>query len=168
MDTAQIIKKLKLYLFDMDGTLYIGNNLFDFTVELLATIKKNGGRYMFMTNNSSKSVKDYILKLEKLGIAATEEFTLAGNYQWAYPNGWAPLHFVTVKALLNYGYIDDAKRIALKYIQMVEENFKKTGNLWEKYNVADGSINATNEYEMPPMLGWTAGVYLLCKDVLEG
>lgn len=73
MDTAQIIKKLKLYLFDMDGTLYIGNNLFDFTVELLATIKKNGGRYMFMTNNSSKSVKDYILKLEKLGIAATEE-----------------------------------------------------------------------------------------------
>lgn len=54
----------------MDGTLYLGDRLFDFTNELLATIKANGGRYMFMTNNSSKSVKDYIIKLEKLGIKA--------------------------------------------------------------------------------------------------
>lgn len=64
------IKNVKLFLFDMDGTLYLGNKLFDFTNELLSTIKAIGGRYMFMTNNSSKSVKDYILKLEKLGIKA--------------------------------------------------------------------------------------------------
>ena len=57
----------------MDGTLYLGDRLFDFTNELLETIKANGGRYMFMTNNSSKSVKDYILKLEKLGIKADYE-----------------------------------------------------------------------------------------------
>lgn len=69
----QIIKNIKLFLFDMDGTLYLGERLYDFTVELLQTIKKNGGRYMFMTNNSSKSVADYILKLEKLGINACEE-----------------------------------------------------------------------------------------------
>ena len=69
----QIIKDIKLFLFDMDGTLYLGDRLYDFTVELLQTIKKNGGRYMFMTNNSSKSVSDYILKLEKLGIKACEE-----------------------------------------------------------------------------------------------
>jgi ribonucleotide monophosphatase NagD (HAD superfamily) len=42
----------------MDGTLYLGSRLFDFTVELLETIKKQGKRYMFMTNNSSKSVAD--------------------------------------------------------------------------------------------------------------
>ena len=65
-----VLKNVKLFLFDMDGTLYLGNKLFDFTNELLETIKANGGRYMFMTNNSSKSVKDYILKLEKLGIKA--------------------------------------------------------------------------------------------------
>ncbi len=52
----------------MDGTLYLGDRLYDFTVELLDTIKGCGGKYMFMTNNSSKSVKDYIKKLEKLGI----------------------------------------------------------------------------------------------------
>ena len=64
------LKNAKLFLFDMDGTLYLGDRLFDFTNELLSTIKAKGGRYMFMTNNSSKSVKDYILKLKKLGIEA--------------------------------------------------------------------------------------------------
>ena len=68
-----VLKNVKLFLFDMDGTLYLGDRLFDFTNELLETIKANGGRYMFMTNNSSKSVKDYILKLEKLGIKADYE-----------------------------------------------------------------------------------------------
>lgn len=73
MDYISKIKGLKLYLFDMDGTLYIGDNLYDFTIELLEKIKENGGRYMFMTNNSSKSVADYIKKLEKLGIKARYE-----------------------------------------------------------------------------------------------
>lgn len=79
-----IIKNIKLFLFDMDGTLYIGDRLFDFTAELLATIKKNGGRYMFMTNNSSKSVKDYILKLEKLGITATKEEFITSSQATVY------------------------------------------------------------------------------------
>lgn len=65
-----VLKNVKLFLFDMDGTLYLGDKLFDFTNELLSTIKVVGGRYMFMTNNSSKSVKDYIIKLNKLGVKA--------------------------------------------------------------------------------------------------
>lgn len=64
------LKNIKLFLFDMDGTLYLGDRLYDFTKELLSTIKKQGKRYLFMTNNSSKSVEDYIKKLEKLGIEA--------------------------------------------------------------------------------------------------
>ena len=70
MNIEDTIKNLKLFLFDMDGTLYLGNRLFHFTKELLSEIKRSGGRYMFMTNNSSKSVKDYIIKLHKLGIEA--------------------------------------------------------------------------------------------------
>ena len=71
MDLRQYVEKLKLYLFDMDGTLYLGNQLYPFTVELLDTIKKTGGRYLFMTNNSSKSVNDYVKKLRNFGIEAT-------------------------------------------------------------------------------------------------
>ncbi len=70
MKKAEIIKDIKLFLFDMDGTLYIGDRLFDFTKELLDTIKKSGKKYLFMTNNSSKSVIDYVKKLDKLGIKA--------------------------------------------------------------------------------------------------
>ena len=57
---------IKGLIFDMDGTLYLGDRLFPFTKELLATIKQQGARYLFMTNNSSKSVADYVKKLEKL------------------------------------------------------------------------------------------------------
>ena len=67
------LKDIKLFLFDMDGTLYLGDKLYDFTKELLSTIKHQGKRYLFMTNNSSKSVEDYIKKLEKLGIEAVYE-----------------------------------------------------------------------------------------------
>ena len=66
---------LHLFLFDMDGTLYLGDHLFSFTPALLTSIKKAGGRYLFMTNNSSKSVRAYMEKLRRLGIdAAYEDF----------------------------------------------------------------------------------------------
>lgn len=70
MDIKNEIKVIKLYLFDLDGTLYLGDKIFDFTPELLRSIRENNAEYMFMTNNSSKSVNDYIKKLEKLGIKA--------------------------------------------------------------------------------------------------
>ena len=78
------INNVKLFLFDMDGTLYLGNNLFDFTVELLDTIRATGGKYMFMTNNSSKSVADYIKKLEGLGISATYDDFITSSQATAY------------------------------------------------------------------------------------
>ena len=45
MKSKEAIKDIKLFLFDMDGTLYIGDRLFDFTKELLDTIKKSGKKY---------------------------------------------------------------------------------------------------------------------------
>ncbi len=84
MDRNEALKKVKLFLFDQDGTLYLGNRLYPFTIELLETIKNTGGRYMFMTNNSSKSVKDYIKKLEGLGITATEEEFLTSSQATAF------------------------------------------------------------------------------------
>ena len=65
--------KINLFLFDMDGTLYLGDRLYDFTPELLEKIRKAGKKYLFMTNNSSKSVADYVKKLAKMGIEATED-----------------------------------------------------------------------------------------------
>ena len=67
------LKDKKLFLLDMDGTIYLDNYLFDGTLELLEYVRRIGGKYIFLTNNSSKSVDKYIEKLAKLGIETTEE-----------------------------------------------------------------------------------------------
>ncbi len=66
------LKDKKLFLLDMDGTIYLDNNLFDGTLDFLDYVKKIGGRYMFVTNNSSKSVDKYVEKLASLGIKSDE------------------------------------------------------------------------------------------------
>lgn len=70
-NAAELTRK-KLFLFDLDGTIYEENNLFDGALELLNLITQNDGRYVFITNNSSKSVTDYIDKVNRLGITASE------------------------------------------------------------------------------------------------
>ncbi len=84
MDKKSYVGEIKLFLFDMDGTLYLGNRLYDFTIELLNTIKQQGKRYLFMTNNSSKSVADYIKKLDRLGILAEEEDFITSSQATAH------------------------------------------------------------------------------------
>ena len=100
------------------------------------------------------------------GISTCEPSDLPGTYQWGYPNGWPPLQRMVVQGLLNYGYETEAKRIAQKYVDVVEQNFAETGHLWEKYNVVDGSVRVVNEYDMPAMLGWTFGTYYYCCEIL--
>lgn len=65
-----LLKDKKLFLFDMDGTIYEEETVFDGTTALLELIDEIGGRYVFITNNSSKSVIDYIEKVNRLGIKA--------------------------------------------------------------------------------------------------
>ena len=84
MKKTELLKSIQLYLFDMDGTLYLGDRLFEFTRELLDTLKATGRRYLFMTNNSSKSVEDYIKKLEKLGIPALKEDFITSSQATAW------------------------------------------------------------------------------------
>lgn len=64
----------KLFLFDMDGTIYLADTLFEGVPQLLKKIEEKGGRYVFITNNASKSVFDYVAKLHRLGLTnVTEE-----------------------------------------------------------------------------------------------
>ena len=67
------LKDKRLFLLDMDGTIYLDNDLFDGTVDFLEYVKKIGGKYMFLTNNSSKSVDKYVEKLASLGIFSTPD-----------------------------------------------------------------------------------------------
>ena len=63
----------RLFLLDMDGTIYLDDRLFDGVTAFLSRIREKGGRYLFLTNNSSRGVEGYIEKLERLGIATGPE-----------------------------------------------------------------------------------------------
>lgn len=84
MDELSLLQQTKLFLFDMDGTLYLGDRLYSFTPELLQTLRNTGRKYLFMTNNSSKSVEDYIKKLAKLGIEACREDFITSSQATAW------------------------------------------------------------------------------------
>ena len=60
----------KLFLLDMDGTLYLGDEVFDGAVDFIDTVKKSGREYIYLTNNSSRAGVDYITRLRKLGFPA--------------------------------------------------------------------------------------------------
>ena len=112
------------------------------------------------TDEQAKKTVDNLLPLLELeyGISSGEKGS-PWNCQWDYPNVWAPMQFLVYTALVNYGFKEDARRIAAKYIKLLEKGFKDTGNFWEKYDGNTGEVT-TNEYDAPPMMGWTAGVYL--------
>ena len=84
MDKRTAIEKMKLYLLDLDGTLYLGDRLYPFAKDFLAQIRRIGGRYLFITNNSSKSVEDYVEKLGRMGIAADREDFMTSSQATAY------------------------------------------------------------------------------------
>ena len=67
------LKNKKLFLLDMDGTIYLDNDLFDGTLDFLAAVKASGGKYLFVTNNSSKGTPAYVDKLARIGIESTED-----------------------------------------------------------------------------------------------
>ncbi|MEN8202331.1 MAG: trehalase family glycosidase [Bacteroidota bacterium] len=113
----------------------------------------------------AKQIKNNMQRLEMdYGITACEPGERKYLYQWDYPNGWANLQYLTVFGLDKFGYKDDAQRIADKYTKLVVKVFKATGNIWEKYNVANGTIEVNNEYEMPPLMGWSASVFIITSE----
>ena len=119
------------------------------------------------TEQAARTVQALPLLEHEHGIACCEPRDDLLHLQWDYPHGWACLHHLVINGLLRYGYEDDALRIAEKYCRTVDRAFERTGNLWEKYNVVTGDISATPEYDTPPMMGWSAGVYLFCEELLK-
>ncbi len=67
------LKEKNVFLLDMDGTIYLGDELIEGAKDFLKALKAKGKRYIFLTNNSSKNKEVYVEKLNNLGIDAEEE-----------------------------------------------------------------------------------------------
>lgn len=121
-----------------------------------------------------KSIKKFE---EKGGLATTDPQTIPINQivpgnmptQWAYPNGWAPLHLIVVQGLERYGYHAEAKRLALKWLRTNLDWFNKHGVFLEKYNVVDPHRPpAKGAYPSQTGFGWTNAVFeRFCQDYLD-
>ncbi|MBE6541810.1 MAG: HAD-IIA family hydrolase [Ruminococcaceae bacterium] len=83
--TKEILDSKKLYIFDMDGTIYLGKNPFDFAVRYINKLRGSGRRVLFFTNNASHDPKFYIEKLTRLGFSPTaDEICTSGNVTAAF------------------------------------------------------------------------------------
>jgi alpha,alpha-trehalase len=79
--------------------------------------------------------------------------------QWDAPNGWAPLHHITIKGLRNYGFNNLANEIKSCWLRLNKNVFDRTKKMFEKYNVEDISLSAGGgEYPLQDGFGWTNGI----------
>ena len=108
----QACAKIKHVALDMDGTIYLGSTLFPYTQAFLQTLRDNGISYSFLTNNPTKSSNDYLLKLQKLGIDATEE--------QMYTSSIATIDYIRMQ-------YPEAKRIFTLGTPSMQAEFKKAG-----------------------------------------
>ncbi|HSX44829.1 MAG TPA: trehalase family glycosidase [Candidatus Saccharimonadales bacterium] len=117
-----------------------------------------------------------LAKFERAGGLTTTtrpliDMTMFGSLktQWAYPNGWAPLHFIVVEGLRRYGYTDAADRISKKWLTTNLNWFNKHNQFMEKYNVVNWSKSpGDGVYPNQTGFGWTNGVFVhLAKQLSQ-
>ncbi len=126
------------------------------------------------SNDQAKRIVDNLDKFERKGGLTTTSRPIIDTYalfgsikaQWAYPNGWAPLHFIAVEGLKRYGYDDHARRIATKWVKTNLEWFDRHGVFLEKYNVVNTKKPPVEGmYPSQTGFGWTNA--LLIKFVKD-
>jgi alpha,alpha-trehalase len=142
------------------------------------------------TNEQARAVvRNALPKLEfAYGVSSVAPTSEPSPFQWDHPNAWPCIQHLVMRGLVRYGYLSEARRIAEKYVSCVCRAFARTGDLWEKYNVLDGSHHTKEEAgylinpvnlascgaddsvtEVPPsMMGWTAGAFIDAVNFLEG
>ncbi len=89
--------------------------------------------------------------------------------QWAYPNGWAPLHFLVVKGLQRYGYHAQARQIAMRWLKTNLDWFNAHGDFIEKYNVVSpDKPPVKGMYPTPVGFGWTNAIFeRFCQEFID-
>ncbi len=116
MDIHERLQGIKAFVLDMDGTIYLGNRLFEETIPFLGTVKKTDRDFFFFTNNSSKNRAAYIEKLRLMGIDICDRQMMLSNdviIKWLLNNRNGEKAFVVgteflVKDFINAGIeLDD-------------------------------------------------------------
>lgn len=98
------------------------------------------------------------------GISTT---TINSGQQWDAPNGWAPLQWVAVEGLQNYGQQKVAMDVTWRFLKNVQHTYDREKKLVEKYDVSStGTGGGGGEYPLQDGFGWTNGVTLKMLDLI--
>lgn len=106
------LKNIRHVALDMDGTIYMGGSLFPYTKPFLERLRRLGITYSFLTNNPSKSIADYLAKLDGMGIEATEEEM--------YTTALATIDYIRT-------HYPEAKRLFMLGTPSMQQEFIKAG-----------------------------------------
>ncbi|HEY0031228.1 MAG TPA: trehalase family glycosidase [Bacteroidia bacterium] len=117
------------------------------------------------TPEQAALIREHVLPLFEFegGITNTQTSGLSPEKkQHDHPNGWPPQQWIVIKGLLNYGFQQDAERIARKWLDMNVKIFEETGKFWEKHNVENCDIGVSNSgrYLLQSGFGWTNAVFI--------
>ena len=118
------------------------------------------------THTQAKKIIDNLNKFEyDGGLANTQSTGLADEYkQHDYPNGWPHQQWIVIRGLMNYGFRNDAERIAKKFLDLNKKIFRKTGMLWEKYDVVKCEIGKSERYPTQCGFAWTNAIFIRLLD----
>lgn len=177
-DKAEVRKKIMNELmWDDYRRLYFDYN---YVKQKPSTIMSLAGYYPLWAGMADKHQADALVKslkrFEHRGGLATTDSLPVGQFifgstptQWAFPNGWAPLHYLVVKGLERYGYHKDARRIAMKWLKTNLIWFEMNGIFLEKYNVVSpDKPPVKGVYPSQEGFGWTNAVFeRLCKEYID-
>ncbi len=102
------------------------------------------------------------------GLTATEESLEHCHAQWSYPNGWAPLHWIVIQGLRNYGFKTDANRITYKWLKICAKNFIEKNRWEEKICVVEHKRRKDDaRYKDQKLTNWTEGVFLSLYSLMK-
>ena len=111
MEKEQVLRETELFVLDMDGTFYLGDQILEGALEFLEQVECLGKRFVFFTNNSSRSPRDYIEKLAKMECRITrQQIMTSGDVMVQYLKRFYP-----------------GKSIYLLGTPALEENFREHG-----------------------------------------
>lgn len=167
-DFKNISEKIKIFLTEKtikDGIYFD----YDFKNDKLSETISMASFFVFKfgISNDKKMFDILYQKLyKKYGLSTTEKENVI-NYQWGYPNIWPNLVLVAFDGAKNIKYFTKCIEIARFFTNLVENEFKISHKLWEKYDALVGSKSRKNEYAETEMLGWTAGTYVVLFDYLK-
>ncbi|HEX3023538.1 MAG TPA: HAD-IIA family hydrolase [Lachnospiraceae bacterium] len=174
------IRKKKLFLLDIDGTISFDATLIDGTMDFMNRVNELGGKYVFITNNSTKSIKDYVTKFTGMGIPVDETSFLTSSYATAlylkdtYQDS---LLFVLgtrsfISELRSFGLnvtekLEDGIKVAVVGFDN-ELNFKKIETICELLLTRDIDYLATNpDLACPVGFGYVPDCGAICNMIRE-